>query len=127
MPFVRISLKKGKDKAYKTAISESIHNSLVEIFGIPDLDKFQVITEVEQENIIYPSSYMGIPHSDEIIYIHITAKKGRSSNMKQKLYQSIVDKIHEKTDHNVNDIMIIMTENEEENWSFGQGKAQLIN
>ena len=127
MPFVQISLKSGKSKEYKQAISDSIHDSLVDIFGIPKLDKFQIINEVVEENIIYPTSYMDIPHTDEIIYIHITAKKGRSVDMKKKLYQHIVRNINQKTSHNIDDIMIIMVENEEENWSFGQGKAQLVN
>ncbi len=126
MPFVKISLKTGKSKTYKKAISDSVHDSLVEVFGIPNLDKFQIITEVPKENIIYPSSYMDIPHTSEIIYIHITAKKGRSSEMKKKLYKSITSLIHQKTGHSIDDIMIIMVENEEENWSFGRGKAQLI-
>ena len=126
MPFVKISLKTGKSKDYKKAISDSIHDSLVNIFAIPKLDRFQVITEVTEENIIYPSSYMSIPHTSEIIYIHITAKKGRSSEMKKNLYESITSLIHQKTAHNIDDIMIIMVENEEENWSFGRGKAQLI-
>lgn len=69
---------------------------------------------------------MNIPHSEEIIYIYITAKKGQSSIMKQELYQSIAKEINQRTGHKTDDIVIIINENDEANWSFGQGKAQLI-
>jgi len=126
MPFVRISLKKGRSSAFKQSISQSIHASLTEVFGIPEDDMFQVIEEVPAENIIYPPSYMSIPHTDEIIYIVITAKSGRSVEMKQKLYQQIATSIHDNTGHPISDVFIVMVENAEENWSFGDGLAQLV-
>ena len=126
MPFVRISLKTGQSSEYIKNISESVHESLVNIFGISELDKFQVISEVEASNIIFPESYFNIPHSDNIVYIHITAKKGRTVAMKQALYQMIADLINQRTGLSRDDIIIIIAENEEENWSFGRGKAQLV-
>lgn len=126
MPFVQVSLKQGKTANEKKAISDSIHESLITIFGIPTDDKFQVFHEVPLENIIFPTSYMQIPHSENLIYIHITAKKGRTNTMKKALYASIVTLIHQRIGHNPDDIMIIISENDEANWSFGRGKAQLI-
>jgi len=64
MPFVRISLKTGKSSEYLKNISESVHESLVNIFGIPELDKFQVIYEVEASNIIFAKNdliYLNTP------------------------------------------------------------------
>jgi len=72
MPFVRISLKEGKSASFKKNISESIHSALVDAFGIPVDDLFQVIGEYDKENIIYPESYMGIKHTGDIIYVVIT-------------------------------------------------------
>ena len=126
MPFVRISLKEGKSSSFKQSISQSIHASLTKVFGIPEDDMFQVIEEVPAENIIYPPSYMGIPHTDEIIYIVITAKSGRSVEMKKKLYHTIADSIYNTTQHPKSDVFIVMVENSEENWSFGDGLAQLV-
>jgi len=126
MPFVRISLKEGKSPEFKQSISHAVHNALIEVFGIPSDDMFQVIEEVPAQNIIYPPSYMGIPHTDEIIYIIITAKSGRSVEMKQKLYQYIATSIHDSTGHPMSDVFIVMVENNEEDWSFGDGLAQLV-
>lgn len=126
MPFVRVSLKKGKETGFKKAISNSIHQALVDTFRIPEDDLFQIIAEFDEENVIYPSSYMGINHTSDIIYIVIIAKAGRSTEMKKSLYKSIVSNISKNTNHNKSDILITLTENTLENWSFGNGEAQLI-
>jgi malonate semialdehyde decarboxylase len=42
------------------------------------------------------------------------------------MYQMIADLINQRTGLSRDDIIIIIAENEEENWSFGRGKAQLV-
>ena len=126
MPFVQISIIEGKTIQSRTNISESVHQALVEEFGIPELDKFQVINEVTEGNLVFPPEYLGIPHSKDIVYIHITAKKGRTVEMKKNLYTKISTFIHERENISKDDIFIVLSENNEENWSFGRGKAQLV-
>ena len=126
MPFVRVTLKKGKPLEFKKNISSSIHQALMDAYAIPEDDLFQVIEEIDGENIIYPASYMGIKHSSDIIYIAITAKIGRTVEMKKSLYEKIVDNIHASNQHNKNDVVITLMENSEANWSFGNGEAQLV-
>lgn len=126
MPFVRISLKKGKNSVFKKAISSSIHQALVGAFKIPMDDLFQVIAEFDEDNIIYPSRYMGVSHSSDIIYIVILAKGGRCVEMKKNLYKKIVENITKSTNHNKSDVIVVLNENTEEDWSFGEGRPQLI-
>ena len=127
MPFVQITLLKGKSPKTVSDIANSVHNALVAEFKIPELDRFQIIQEVEKDHLIYPPNYLDVPHSQEIIYIHITAKEGRTVEMKKKLYKNIAASISEKTNISIDDVFIVLSENKEENWSFGQGQAQLIN
>lgn len=123
MPFVRISLRKDQSLETKNAISESIHKSLISQFHIPLDDYFQVIEELEQYQIKYPKSYLGIPHTDDIVFIQITAGAGRTAEQKSLLYAEIVQRISSATTIKPDDIIIILVENNgSENWSFGQGK-----
>ena len=46
--------------------------------------------------------------------------------MKQRLYEKIALLIHERTGVSVDDVVIVLTENKAENWSFGRGQAQLV-
>jgi phenylpyruvate tautomerase PptA (4-oxalocrotonate tautomerase family) len=47
MPFVRISLLKGKSPEYLRALSDGIHRALVEAFDVPPADRFHEIQQHE--------------------------------------------------------------------------------
>jgi phenylpyruvate tautomerase PptA (4-oxalocrotonate tautomerase family) len=126
MPYVQISLLKGRSENNLKNISNSIHQALVEEFKIPELDKFQIINELGNGNLIFPPEYLGIPHTKNMIYIHITAKSGRTVEMKKKLFAKIASSISDKEDILSDDIFIVLSENSVENWSFGRGEAQLV-
>lgn len=126
MPFVQISLVRGKSTEHIAALSESVHQALMEEFNVPALDKFQVVHEVEPHRLVFPPSYLGIPHTEDIVYIHITCKEGRTVAMKQSLYRKIVFLLASRTGLSENDVVIVLAENAAENWSFGRGEAQLV-
>ena len=125
MPFVRISLPKKLSLETKNTISESIHQSLIAEFNIPAADYFHVIEELESHQIKYPESYLDISHSDEIIYVQITAGQGRTLEQKKKLYHQIATRIAASTEILINNVIIVLLENNGlENWSFGNGEIQ---
>jgi phenylpyruvate tautomerase PptA (4-oxalocrotonate tautomerase family) len=125
MPFVRISLPKKLSLETKNNISAAIHQSLIEEFNIPKDDYFHVIEELETHQIKYPESYLGVPHSEEIVYIQIIAGQGRTLEQKKKLYNQIATKISTSTTLLINNVIIVLLENNGlENWSFGNGEIQ---
>ncbi len=126
MPFVQIYVDRGLDAGARKAISLSIHESLIASFQVPVDDYFQVIHEIGPSDLLYPSSYLEIPHSGRIVYIHITAKGGRTVEMKQSLYRGIADKIAARTGIPADDVVIVLVENGVEDWSFGRGLAQMV-
>lgn len=121
MPLVRISLRKELPLETKNNISEAVHQALVQEFKIPQDDFFQVIEELEAHQIKYPQSYLGISHSDNIVFILIIAKSGRSLEQKQGLYKEIAHRVSETTDIKSDDLIISLIENDHSNWSFGRG------
>jgi len=126
MPFVNIYLPESYRKELKNTISLSVHESLIEIFNIPEDDYFQVIHPVSPENLIFPDCYLGISHTSDLIYVQIICGSGRTVEMKKSLYSVISRKVSERTHVLSNNIIIILNETSLENWSFGQGKAQMI-
>jgi phenylpyruvate tautomerase PptA (4-oxalocrotonate tautomerase family) len=126
MPFVNIYLPVHFTSKVKKEISLSIQESLVEIFNVPEDDYFQVIHALDAGHLIFPGSYLGIPHTSELIYIHITCGTGRTVEMKKALYASIAQKISGRTPVSPDDVIIILNETGWENWSFGRGIAQMI-
>ena len=126
MPFVRITLREGQSQKTISAIAESVHNALVEVFKIPEADRFQVVHEVKANQHIYPPNYLDVPHTEDILFIHITAKEGRTVEMKKNLYAKIASQISQITRISPDDVFIVLSENKEEDWSFGRGRAQLV-
>ncbi|MGE6356889.1 tautomerase family protein [Flavobacterium sp. NPDC079362] len=125
MPFVRISLPKKLSLETKNTISESIHESLIQEFHIPKDDYFHVIEELEPHQIKYPESYLSISHSEDIVYVQITAGQGRTLEQKKKLYHEIATRISTSTAILINNVIIVLLENNGlENWSFGNGEIQ---
>lgn len=125
MPFVRISLPKKLSQETKNKISQSVHQSLIAEFHIPKDDYFHVIEELETQQIKYPESYLGISHSENIIYVQIIAGQGRTLEQKKKLYHKIAATISSETEITINNIIIVLLENNGlENWSFGNGEIQ---
>lgn len=125
MPFVRISLPKKLSQETKNKISQSVHQSLIAEFNIPKDDYFHVIEELETQQIKYPESYLGISHSENIIYVQIIAGQGRTLEQKKKLYHKIATTISSETEITINNIIIVLLENNGlENWSFGNGEIQ---
>jgi phenylpyruvate tautomerase PptA (4-oxalocrotonate tautomerase family) len=126
MPFVQINHAAHFSDEVKKNISLSVHESLVEVFKIPQDDFFQVVRGVPPSDLLFPESYMGIPHTGDLVYVHITARGGRTGEMKKELYKAIATKIAARTPVSINDVIIILSENTVENWSFGQGIAQYL-
>jgi phenylpyruvate tautomerase PptA (4-oxalocrotonate tautomerase family) len=126
MPFVQIYLGDHLTTKNKKDISLSVHDSLREHFNIPADDYFQVIHTMQPGDILYPNSYFDVPHTNNLLYIHITARAGRTVEMKQALYKSIATRIAATTPVSANDVVIILLENDLAGWSFGQGIAQMV-
>lgn len=126
MPFVQINLPVSLSSVEKKEISLCVHESLIDIFNVPVNDYFHVINEVQPENLIYPESYLQVPHTSNLIYLYITCGPGRTVAMKQALYARIADTISTRTSVRSDDVIIVLNESALENWSFGQGKAQMV-
>ena len=126
MPFVQIYLGDHLTQKNKKDISLAIHQSLMDNFHIPADDYFQVINAVAAGDILYPGSYFGVPHSPNLLYIRITARSGRTVEMKQSLYKNIAERIAAATPVSADDVVIIFVENESADWSFGRGIAQMV-
>jgi len=125
MPFARISHTAGKSESFSTALSQGIHRAMVDAFGVPEDDFFQIITEHgEKTGLLGPDSFLGIDHSADMVFVQITCAEGRSTEQKKALYAAIASNVAAGTDVGEEDVFINLVETKRENWSFGNGLAQ---
>jgi 4-oxalocrotonate tautomerase len=127
MPLVRISLQAGKPDSYRTAIGNQVYEAMRETLNIPDGDRFQIITEHSRGQLAFDPQFMGMERSPEgFVVIQIFLTRGRTTEAKQALYRSIVEKLSVSPGIQPDDVMIVLTEVGLDDWSFGRGEAQYV-
>jgi 4-oxalocrotonate tautomerase len=125
MPLVRIAMPKGKSPEFRRAISQGVQAALVETFGVPEQDLFQIITQHDADNpIIHAPNYLGIAYSDDLTIIQLTVSDTRSLEEKRRLFARIAERLAQQPGLRPDDIFINLVEVKTENWSFGRGEAQ---
>ena len=125
MPLVRIDLNRGRTPADVSAIADAIHEAIVETYGIPVSDRFQIITQHDAGAIIAQDAGLGFERTGGVVMIQIFTQGGRSAQMKQELYASIAAGLG-LVGVAGEDVFIGYVENGPQDWSFGFGTAQYI-
>jgi phenylpyruvate tautomerase PptA (4-oxalocrotonate tautomerase family) len=122
MPLVRISLVKGKPAVLRRRIGNVVHRALVDAFGVPEQDRFQVLTEHEPGDLVYDADYLGIARTDNVVIVQLTVSAGRTLAQKRSLYRKIADGLA-ALGLRREDAWVNLVEVAKENWSFGNGLA----
>ncbi|GAA4267738.1 tautomerase family protein [Frondihabitans peucedani] len=125
MPLVRIDVTQGRTDAELRSIADAIHTSIVEVYGIPERDRFQVINELPAGRIIAEDAGLGFERTPGVILIQIFTQRGRSEDDKGALYARIAAALGELGVAG-EDVFIGYVENGPEDWSFGYGRAQYV-
>ena len=124
MPFVLIdALKAGPERL--DALGRAVHDSLVEVAGFPENDRFQVLTGHDGvRSTIRYDDYPGVHHDDDLVFISLTMRSGRPPELKKALYRRIAERAWEYAGTEPRNVVIKVTENASADWSFGDGEAQ---
>ena len=125
MPLVTITLRQGRPKKLIRAISDAAHRALVQIVGIPEGDRFHLIHDLEPSRIIYDPTYLGITRTEDIVFIQITLRAGRSRETRVSLHRRLAELLEEAGIRR-QDVVIVLTENDYADWSVGNGDAPLM-
>lgn len=126
MPLVRISVLKTKPVEQVRAIANGVHQALIEAYNIPPDDRFQLIHRHEPDEFIYDTDYLGIHRSDELVMIQIVAGNWRDVEKKKALYAAIAAKVTAATGMRAEDVLVVLTPNGRDEWSFGNGLASYV-
>jgi phenylpyruvate tautomerase PptA (4-oxalocrotonate tautomerase family) len=125
MPLARIDLAEGKSVEYRSTIGEVVYKAMVDILKAPKDDRFQVITEHPVESFIFDPTFAGIQRSGDCVFIQLTLNTGRTVEQKRAFYKAVADALHQRLELSRADVFINLVEVNKENWSFGNGEAQL--
>lgn len=122
MPFTRISLLRGKSPEYLSAVSDNLQRALIEAFDVPAADRFQLIHQHAPGELVFDRDYLGGPRSDDFILFAVTAGRPRSTEVKQAFYKRLVALLAEAPGVRPEDVMVVITTTNPEDWSFSAGQ-----
>jgi 4-oxalocrotonate tautomerase len=123
VPLVRIDLRRGKQDAYRAALSRIVHEALVSV-GVPKDDRFQVINECDSAKFVFDPNSSIFAAAKDLVIIQITWNAGRTVQQKKALYKAIADGLAATLSLRREDVFVQLVEVKRENWSFGNGIAQ---
>ncbi|MCY7671938.1 tautomerase family protein [Bacillus altitudinis] len=82
---------------------------------------------MRKKNFFFDPHYLVRHERDHrLLYIQITCGSGRTEGQKQSLYKEIADQLYNKLHISKENVFIMLIETGLENWSFGEGLAQMI-
>lgn len=125
MPLVRIDLVTGRSPEQIRSIADAIHTAIVDEYGIPVRDRFQIITEHPAHLVIAEDAGLGFERTEGVVMIQVFTQGGRSDEAKQSLYAAVHDRLAEVGVAS-EDVFIGYVENGPQDWSFGFGRAQYV-
>jgi phenylpyruvate tautomerase PptA (4-oxalocrotonate tautomerase family) len=128
MPLVYYDIVRGRSRDQIRALLDSAQAAMLEAFETPERDRYQLVTEHSPDEMIIQDNGLGIERSDDMVVIRLVSRRGKKTRaQKEKLYELLVRNLKRDCGLEPADLMVVITENESEDWSVGYGKAQFCN
>ena len=125
MTLVRIDLVRGRTPEQVRALADTVQEVMLEVFAAPPGDRYQIIHQHDPGEIIAEDTGLGIERSDGIAVIAVT-QQGRGREQKEALYAALADRLGARELVRPEDLIVSVTENTKDDWSFGHGRAQFL-
>lgn len=126
MPLLRFDMFEGRSSEEIKKILDITHEALLEAFQIPERDRYQIVHQHPDYEMIIQDTNLDIPRTKKFIMISITSRPRENKN-KEKFYSLLTKKLEEHCQISSSDIMVNFMINDDADWSFGYGEAQFLN
>jgi phenylpyruvate tautomerase PptA (4-oxalocrotonate tautomerase family) len=125
MPLLYIDVIEGRTPSEVRALLDAIHETVVEAFGVPERDRYQVVHTHPPHEIATWDTGLGIERSARQVIVHMVSRR-RPLELKQKFYELLASRLAGRCGLDPADLIVSVTENDDEDWSFGYGRAQFL-
>jgi phenylpyruvate tautomerase PptA (4-oxalocrotonate tautomerase family) len=125
MPLLYFDIVEGRNRDEIRALLDTAHAATVEAFDVPERDRYQVVTSHPSGQIVALDTGLGIDRSDRLVIIHVVSR-ARTPAQKEKFYGLLAELLRRDCGLDPADLIVSMTENADDDWSFGFGRAQFV-
>ena len=126
MPFNKIHAPRDLQNQTCQAISNELHESLVENCGSDPNDDFTIIVRYDPADMLFHPTFLGTRDPNGTIVIEITLLGGRSEEQKEALFKDVRERL-DTIGFDPNNSIMFLIENSTIDWSFGpQGSVKSV-
>ena len=86
MPVVEVFIRRGRSPQQVEAITDALHDALVEAYEVPRGDRFQIVHQHDAHELVFDTDFMGGPRTDQFVLVRVMAGKPRPIETKRKLF-----------------------------------------
>jgi hypothetical protein len=125
MPLLYIDLIEDRTPSEVQVLLDAIHEAVVEAFEVPQRDRYQVVSTHPAHEIVAWDTGLGIDRSPRQVVVHVVSRR-RTRAMKERFYKLLASNLAGRCGLDPADLIVSITENSDEDWSFGNGRAQFL-
>jgi 4-oxalocrotonate tautomerase len=125
MPLLYVDIIEGRTPAEIQALLDAIHEAVVEAFQVPQRDRYQVVRAHPAHEIVALDTGLDITRSSQLVVLHVVSRR-RPREFKEQFYKLLASNLAERCGLEPADLIVSVTENDDEDWSFGYGRAQFL-
>src|SRR3984893_9545963 len=125
MPLLRIDVIEGRSEEELKQLLDAIRGEMLAAFKVPQRDRYQIVHEHPATKMKVEDTGLGIPRTDGVIMVQVTTRP-RSRLEQQTFYELLCRELDRCCGIKPSDVVVSITQNADEDWSFGYGRAQFI-
>ncbi len=125
MPLLRFDLIEGRSPDELKTLLDAAHRAMLAAFKVPERDRYQIVTEHKPGHMIVEDTGLGFARTDKVVLLQVISRP-RGREKKELFYRLLVEELEKSCGIAPSDVMVSVVENDDEDWSFGMGRAQFL-
>ncbi len=125
MPLLRFDLIEGRSEADIKTLLDAAHRAMLAAFAVPERDRYQIVHEHPRSRMIVEDTGLGIPRTEKVVFLQVISRK-RKKRQKETFYRLLCEELQTYCGISPSDVVVSFVENGDEDWSFGDGRAQFL-
>lgn len=125
MPLIAVDVVRGRSPEEVRTLLDAVHEAMVGAFGVPETDRYQVLTQHEPGELVLLDTGLGLERTERVVMIRVTSRE-RTEEAKTDFYARLARLLEERCGVAPSDLMVSIVESGAADWSFGLGVAQFL-
>jgi phenylpyruvate tautomerase PptA (4-oxalocrotonate tautomerase family) len=125
MPLIRIDAVAGRTPEQVKQLLDAAHRAMLTAFRVPERDRYQIYQEHAGEHFVVQDTGLGIARTKQVVVVTVVSRP-RDREAKQKFYAELCRELKDACGIEASDVMVTVVTNTDEDWSFGNGRAQFL-